>query len=230
MNIQNIFKSSNTAKNNESQRNGNLLNFFEQKNYLTFLNIPYNDIYYEHAKSGTIKKNFYNKNKFDIEMYTLLTLDTMNINIFPTPLDINYNQQESIKEEKFHAYIIFDTKELVPVRKVFETFGSKFHLLINELLSFLQYIKLKNIIIGNLHIDSLYINLKTMQFYILDLTTVIFSDSKNVNINLQSLYISLCETDINPAVIKYVDNEIQQFNKNLSKYSYTNSLLELYNH
>lgn len=224
MNVQNIFKSSNTAK---RQKDGNLLNFFEQKNYLTFLNTPYNDIYYEHAKSATIKKNFYNKNKFDIEMYTLLTLDTMNINISPTPLDINY---KSTKEEKFHAYIIFDTKDMVPLRKVFETFGSKFHLLINELLSFLQYIKLKNIVIGNLHIDSIYVNLKTMQFYILDLTTVILSDSKNTNINLQSLYISLRETDINPSVIKYVDNEIQQFNKNLSKYSYTNSLLELYNH
>lgn len=183
---------------------------------------------YEHAKSGTIKKNFYNKKKFDIELYTILTLETMNIDIFPKPLDINY--QNSEEQDKFHAYIIFDTKEMVPLRKVLETFGTKFHLLINELLSFLQYLKLKNIVIGNLHIDSIYVNLKTMQFYILDLKCVILSDSKNVNINLQSLYISLCETDINPSIIKYVDNEIQQFNKNLSKYSYTNSILELYNH
>jgi hypothetical protein len=219
--MQNIFKSSHKQDNT-------FINFFEKKNYLKFLNTQYNDIIYEHAKSGTIKKNFFNKKKFDIELYTILTLENMNLDIFPKPLDINY--QKSIEQDNFHAYIIFDTKEMVPLRKVLETFGTKFHLLINELLSFLQYLKLKNIVIGNLHIDSIYINLKTMHFYILDLKCVILLDSKNTNINLQSLYISLCETDINPSIIKYVDNEIQQFNKNLSKYSYTNSLLELYNH
>ena len=219
--MQNIIKSSHKQDNT-------FINFFEKKNYLKFLNTQYNDIVYENAKSGTIKKNFYNKKKFDIELYTILTLENMNLDIFPIPLDINY--QKSIEQDNFHAYIIFDTKEMVPLRKVLETFGTKFHLLINELLSFLQYLKLKNIVIGNLHIDSIYVNLKTMQFYILDLKCVILSDSKNVNINLQSLYISLCETDVNPSIIKYVDNEIQQFNKNLSKYSYTNSLLELYNH
>jgi hypothetical protein len=181
----------------------------------------YTDVFYEKSKSGNITKMFFDNHKFDWELYIMLTLDNMGLDIYPTVLNVDYTKSGS--------YIEFDTANLTPLREVFEKSNLNFHLIINELLSFIRYIRMKKVIIGNLHIDSMHINLSTMKFYILDLSSTTFTDTACTDLNLQSLYISLREAEeVKDKVIKYFDQEMELFNKNLSKYSYTSSLLDLY--
>jgi hypothetical protein len=205
---------------NASSEISNIFRMGRKKEYLSYLNLLYSDMYYEKSKNNTITKIFFDNHKFDWELYIMLTLDKMGLDIYPKVLDVNYTKTGSSIE--------FDTKDLTPLREVFENSGANFHLIINELLSFIRYIRVKKVLIGNLHIDSLYINLSTMRLYVLDLSNTTFIDTTSTDINLQSLYISMRETEIKDKVIKYFDQEMELFNNNLSKYSYTNSLLDLY--
>ncbi len=217
--MQGFFKR--TPSNASSDISNIFKSFGKKKDYLSYLNLLYNDMFYEKTKNGTIMKMFFDNHKFDWELYIMLTLETLNLNIVPQVLDIDYN--------KTGSFIEFDTKNLTPLREVFENSGANFHLIINELLSFIRQIRIKKVIIGNLHIDSMYINLQTMKFYILDLSNTTFTDSCETDINLQSLYISLRETEIKDKVIKYFDQEMELFNNKLSKHSYTTNLIDLYN-
>jgi hypothetical protein len=217
MKMQGIFK---RTPSNASSEISNIFRSFSKKDYLGYLNLLYTDMYYEKSKDGIITKLFFDNHKFDWELYIILTLESIDLNIVPNILNVDYN--------KTGSYIEFDTKDLKPLREVFENSGANFHLVINELLSFLRRIRIKKVIIGNLHIDSIYINLQTMRFYILDLSNTTFTDSTATDINLQSLYISLRETEVKDKVIKYFDQEMQLFNDKLSKYSYTSNLLDLY--
>jgi hypothetical protein len=177
-------------------------------------------MYYEKSNDGNITKLFFDNKKFDWELYIIVTLNTMGLDIHPTILNVDYNKTASRIE--------FDTNGLTSLRELFETNNVNFHLIINELLSFINHIRMKKIIIGNLHIDIIYVNLTTMRLYILDLSNTIFTDKTTLDINLQSLYISLRETEVNYKIIKYFDQEMKLFNNTLSKYSYTHSLLNLY--
>lgn len=217
MKMQGIFK---RTPSNASSDISNIFRSFGKKDYISYLNLLCTDMYYEKSKDGNITKLFFDNHKFDWELYIILTLESLNLDIVPKVLNVDYN--------KTGSYIEFDTKELKPLREVFESSGANFHLIINELLSFLRRIRMKQVIIGNLHIDSIYVNLQTMRFYILDLSNTTFTDSSATDINLQSLYISLRETEVKDKVIKYFDQEMQLFNNTLSKYSYTNNLLDLY--
>lgn len=198
----------------------NIFRMNKKKNYLSFLNHLYTDMYYEKSSCGNIKKTFFDNHKFDWELYIMVTLDTMGLDIYPKILNVDYTKSGS--------HIEFDTKGLTPLREVFEKSSANFHLIINELLSFIRYIRVKKVLIGNMHIDSLYINLTTMKIYILDLSNTTFTDTTATDLDLQSLYISLRETDVKDKVVKYFDKEMELFNNSLSKYSYTNSLLDLY--
>lgn len=214
-----IFKRTSTASSDTSSIS-NIFRMGKKKDYLSFLNILYTDAYYEKSKDGNITKLFFDNHKFDWELYIMITLDTMGLDIYPKILNVDYNKSGSCIE--------FDTKELTPLREVFENSSANFHLIINELLSFMRYIRMKKVLIGNMHIDSIYINLTTMRLYILDLSNTTFTDKTTVDINLQSLYISLRETEVKDKVVKYFDKEMELFNNTLSKYSFTNSLLDLY--
>jgi hypothetical protein len=198
----------------------NIFRSDKKKDYLSFLNILYTDMYYEKSNGGNITKTFFDNHKFDWESYIMITLDTMGLDIYPKILNVDYT--------KSGYYIEFDTKGLTPLREVFEKSSANFHLIINELLSFIRYIRVKKVLIGNMHIDSLYINLNTMKIYVLDLSNTTFTYTTATDLNLQSLYISLRETDVKNKVIKYFDKEMELFDNSLSKYSYTSSLLDLY--
>lgn len=198
----------------------NIFRMGKKKDYLSYLNLLYSDMFYEKSKDNTVLKMFFDNHKFDWELYIIFTLEQMGLNIFPKVIDINYNKSGS--------YIEFDTKNLTPLREVFENSSANFHLIINELLSFVRYIRIKKVMIPNLHIDSLYIDMSKMKLYVLDLSNTVFADTTATDINLQSLYISMRETEVKDKVIKYFDQEMELFNNNLSKYSYTSSLLDLY--
>lgn len=191
--------------------------FRSNKNSFTNLNKLYNDIYYS-RENNTIIKTFFNRTKFDWELYIHMML--YKLNIVPEILHIEDNKDSSS--------IQYDATDLKSLRCIFES-NNNFHYIINELLSFLKQIQIKKIIIGNLHIDNIYLNLNTMQFYIIDLSNTDFTDLSHVDLDIKSLYISLHELQIKDTIIKYFDQEMDKFTKtDLSKYSYTNSLLELY--
>jgi len=195
-------------------------NFSSKKNYLNYLNLLCRDMYYEKTDENIIFKIFFNNNKFDWELYIIFTLEAIQLKIYPDIININYS--------KMGSYIEFNITDLRPLREIFENNSYNFHLIINELLSFLRQIRLKGVVIGNLHIDSIYINTSKMRFYILDLSNTTFTDSSSSDLHLQSLYLSLHETNIKEKVIRYFDQEVMLSNDDVSKYSYTNSLLELY--
>lgn len=215
--MQSFFK---RTPSNASSEISNIFRMGKRKDYLSYLNLLYTDMYYEKTKDNNVLKMFFDNHKFDWELYIMLTLDSIGLDIYPKVLDINYSKSGSSIE--------FDTKHLTPLRQVFENSSANFHLIINELLSFIRYIRVKKVLIGNLHIDSIYINLSTMKMYVLDLSNTTFTDSSATDLNLQSLYISLRETEVKDKVIKYFDKEMELFNNSLSKYSYTTNLLDLY--
>lgn len=205
---------------NASSEISNIFRFGKTKDYLNFLNLLYTDMTYTKTRNNNIVKTFFDNHKFDWELYIILMLDTIKLNIYPKILDIKYSKSNSSIE--------FETKDLTPLREVFENNGANFHLIINELLSFIRYIRMKKVVIGNLHIDSIYIDLSTMKLYILDLSNTTFSNTTSIDVNLQSLYISLRETDVKDKVIKYFDQEMELFSDNLSKFSFTNNIINLY--
>ena len=135
----------------------------------------------------------------------------------------------NIEDSNGISSIEYDGNNLKSLRRVFETNHNNFHYIINELLSFLKKIQLKKVIIGNLHIDNIYLNMTTMQFYIMDLSNTTFTELSDVDLDLKSLYISMHDLHVKDKIIKYLDQEMDSYTKrDLSKYSYTNSLLELY--
>lgn len=214
-----LFKRTNTTSSDMSNIS-NIFRMGKKKDYLSFLNILYTDMYYEKSNDGNITKLFFDNHKFDWELYIMITLDTMGLDIYPKILNVDYTKSGS--------QIEFDTNGLTSLREVFEKSSANFHLIINELLSFIRYIRVNKVLIGNMHIDSLYINLTTMKMYVLDLSNTTFTDTTATDLNLQSLYISLRETKVKDKVVKYFDKEMELFNNSLSKYSYTSSLLQLY--
>lgn len=178
--------------------------FNKKKDYISYLNLLHTDIHYDKIDDNTLLKVFFNKNIFDWELYIILTLESIGLNICPMILNVNYNTTSSIE---------FDTTNLTPLRKLFENNNHNIHLIINELLSFLRHIQVKKIIINNLHLDCIYVNFNSMKFYILDLSNTTFTESTLININLQSLYNSLQQANIHKSVIKYFDQEMVLFNK-----------------
>ena len=215
------FRKSDGSNNTTTSENSSIYSniFRSKKNSFTNLNKLYNDIHYT-RENNTITKTFFNRTKFDWELYMHMMLYKLKLNIVPEILHIEDNKDVSSIQ-----YAATDLKSL---RSIFES-NNNFHYIINELLSFLKQIQIKKIIIGNLHIDNIYLNLKTMQFYIMDLSNTDFTELSNIDLDIKSLYISLHELQIKDKIIKYFDQEMDKFTKtDLSKYSYTNSLLELY--
>lgn len=192
--ISNIFK---TSKNNN----------------MTYLNELHNDIFYEKTKSN-ISKTFLKKSKFDFEVYISLMLNKIGLDIIPDILCIDYDNTT-------FPCITFDTSNLIPLRKILKV--KHFHYIINELLSFLRIVKDKNVLIGSLNIDTIYVNQKTTKFYILDVTNIIFKNLSN-DLNTQSLYISLYDNSLDNQIVKYFEKEIEI----LSKDDFVNSLIDAY--
>jgi hypothetical protein len=197
--------------------------FKTKKNSMRYLNQfnIHNDISYD-IYEGNITKIFLKKSKFDWDVYVTCMLDKLELDIIPEITNINYNGDDTRISS-----ISYNTNELISLRKLFET-NNNFHYIIHELLSFLNCIKNKNVLIGNLNIDTIYANKNTLQFYILDISNTIFKES-NKNLDIQSLYISLYDNEgngIDNKIIKYFDNLIT--NLNFSKYSFTDDIIDAY--
>jgi len=184
-----------------------------KNNNMTHLNKLHNDIFYEKTK-GNISKTFLQKSKFDFEVYVSLMLNKIGLDIIPDILTIDY-------DNTIYPCITFDTSRLISLRKIFET--KHFHYVINELLSFLKTIKNKNVLIGNLNVDTIYVDEKSMRFYVLDITNTIFKDISQ-DLTTQSLYLSLYDNSINNQVIQYFKQEIDI----LSKDNFANSIIDAY--
>lgn len=160
-------------------------------------------------------KIFTDKMLFDFEIYIIVLLDKLKFDIIPEILYIDDN------------LIKYNFTNIFSLRKILNDKSINFHHLINELLSFFKIFKKNKIISGNLNIDNIYVNKKTLKCYITDLSNVNFID-KETNIDFQSLYISLLENNVENSVIQYMDNELNIFNTiNYNKKNFITNLIKL---
>lgn len=202
-----------------------------KKKKLIYLNNLHNDIHYK-LHNNNIQKIFLLKKTFDWEMYILIMLKKLNLDITPNIIHINYKNDNDNNNINNFSNITYETHNLISLRKLFET-KNNFHYIINELISFLKTFKNKNILIGNLHIDTIYVNKNLMKFYLLDISNTIFikNSVSDKDLDIQSLYMSLYDNTynkrINHQIINYFNKQMSA-KKTLSKYTYIDNILDIY--
>jgi hypothetical protein len=169
-------------------------------------------------KYETYVKNYIDKTLFDNDIYIIAMFNKYNIDIIPEILHIQEN------------YIEYQYKDIYVLREILNNKNINYHHLINELLSFFKILKIHKIFIGHLHIDNIYVNIKTLKCYIIDLSNVKFIDKKS-DLNFQSLYISLYNTKcIEESVMRYMDDQLNIFNTvNYNESNFVENLIDLYN-
>ena len=77
---------------NASSEISNIFRMGKKKDYLSYLNLLYTDMFYERSKNNTITKMFFDNHKFDWELYIMLTLDTIGLGIYPNVLNVSYQK------------------------------------------------------------------------------------------------------------------------------------------
>lgn len=214
-------------RNSDSNSETNSIsNIFKSKkeDYTIFLNRFSDDgtSFYE-KMDCILDKIFFNRALFDYELYIILMLNNIKLtSIIPEILDIN--------DSKI-SRIVYNINGMISLREAFEKNTINFHYLINELLTFLKMIQYSKLLIGNLNIDTIYVreNYK-LEFYIIDFSKANFSD-RILDLDFQSLYISLNENNVvSQKNLNYFDQEFSRYtNKRLSKESFAESIIELYN-
>jgi hypothetical protein len=200
---------------------------FKRKSYNHFdhldtLNKVNQDIYYQ--KNGktqsTIFKIFYNKSLFDRELHINLMLKRMQLNIVPNIINIDYNKSKTTIE--------YDYENLTPLRVALQSYNINSHFIINELLSFIKSVQFKQIRFGNLHIDDIYINMKTMKFYTTNICNIRFNASDyELDNDFKSLYISFNNINIKNKTLDYIKQEIDNYTKTNDKNN-VNDIIQLY--
>jgi hypothetical protein len=203
-------------------------NIFKSKkeNFTTFLN-RFSDQFFYEKRNSTLEKTFFNRALFDFELYILLILDKIKLKIVPEILEIS--------DPKI-SRIVYNINEMISLREIFEKNTINFHYLINELLTFLKMIQYSKLLIGNLNIDTIYVKENSkLEFYIIDFSKANFTD-KILDLDFQSLYISLNEgvsaplRRLSQKNLNYFDQEFSRYtNKRLSKESFAENIIELYN-
>lgn len=213
-----------------------------KKDSITFLNKLSNDeTYFYERRSGILEKKFFNRVIFDYELYIILMLNKIKLDIVPEILDISdisyisdisdINDINDISDIHYTSSgIVYDVNNMISLREVFKR-NINFHYLINELLTFLKVIQYSKLLIGNLNIDTIYVkNDENLKFYIIDFSKTNFSD-KILDLDFQSLYISLNENNIvSQKNLSYFNQEFSRYtDKRLSKQSFLENIIELYN-
>ena len=191
----------------------------KDKTSIAFLNTIQNDFFYE--KNGdTLEKVFFSRELFDFELYIMLMLIEIKLNIIPEILEISDlpNTSSNIK---------YDIENMISLREAFKVIN--FHYLVNELLSFLKVIQSSKLLIGNLNIDTIYVKKSNLTFYIIDFSKCIFTD-RILDLDFQSLYISLNENNnISQNKLNYFNEEFTRYtDKRLSKESFIKNIIDLY--
>ena len=167
------------------------------------------------SKENTFCKNYIDKTLFDFDIYIIAMFNKYNIDIIPEILHIQEN------------FIEYQSKDIYVLRDILNNKSINYHHLINELLSFFKILKTFKILIGHLHIDNIYVNIKTLKCYIVDLTNVKFINKKT-DLNFQSLYMSLCNNS-EESIIQYLDNQLNIFNTlNYNESNFVENLIDLY--
>lgn len=221
----NIFKRNSDTSSETSSIYSNIFKS-KKKEDILFLNKFSDESFYE-KRNGILEKTFFNRSLFDYELYIVLMLNKIKLtNIVPEILEIS----DTYKRPSRIAYNI---NEMISLRDAFEKNSINFHYIINELLTFLKMIQHSKLLIGNLNIDTIYVkqhDKRKLEFYIIDFSKANFTD-RILDLDFQSLYISLNKNNIvSQKNLNYFDQEFSRYtNKRLSKESFTESIINLYN-
>ena len=209
-----IFKKRNSDTSSEtSSIYSNIFRSKKEITSITFLNRYSDESFYEKIDK-MLEKTFFNRALFDYELYILLMLDKIKLNIVPEILHISDSKSFNRDSSK----IMYNINEMISLREAFEKNSINFHYLINELLTFLKMIQNSKLLIGNLNIDTIYVkNTNKLVFYIIDFSKANFTD-KILDLDFQSLYISLNEGVSSP-LQRVNQNNLNYFNQEFNIYT-----------
>ena len=157
--------------------------------------------FYKVQDNNVLYKTFFSKTMFDYELCVISILNKMQLKIIPDMLDVT----------EFN--ITYDMNNIVSLRYILKKnkgCNVNFHHLVNELSSFLKTIQYSKLLIPNLNIDTIYVNNKTLEFYIIDFSQSIFTDKiLNLELDFKTLYISVHKSNITQKNKDYFYNELQ---------------------
>lgn len=222
-----IFKRSSSDSHSETSSIYSNIFKTKKKDSIIFLNRFSDESFYE-KRNDVLDKTFFNRALFDYELYIILMLNKIKLtNIIPEILEIS--------DSKI-SRIVYNINGMISLREAFEKKSINFHYLINELLTFLKMIQHSKLLIGNLNIDTIYVRENSkLEFYIIDFSKSNFTE-RILDLDFQSLYISLNEgvsaplRRVSQKNLNYFDQEFNRYiNKRLSKESFAESIIELYN-
>lgn len=183
------------------QSDNNIFKQFKTNN-LCILNNINKQVNYNKL-NGNITKTFFERTQFDLELCLNIKLHNMNLNILPDIL--------CISDDETSSTIQYNTEHLLSLREII--YKKNCNYIINELFLFIKYIKNYKVLIENLHIDNIYVDLKGMKFYIIDINNIKFDHESDFDFH--NLTLSLSSGN---------------FNNHTSKDTFLENLIELYNY
>jgi hypothetical protein len=184
------------------------------------------DCFYQMNENRKLIKYFNNYNLYKWELYVYNRLLQHGI----VPIFINYGNSLTNMNS-----IAIDTSDIITFRKALCALKEvDQRILINELFSFINKLKDIGIFHNNLTIDSLYVNIDTFKFYIIEFTNMkirknqgeIDSKEENSNIDIYSLYSSIISDNNknnNNDIINYIKTKC-----NLGNYDFIHQITDYY--
>jgi hypothetical protein len=216
-----------------------MINIFKPKNSKEYqgINSVSKGIEYTKTTKDTLIKTYYDKSKFDWDLYVILRMETRDLPVIPTVIDIKYHDDlcisptesvfSGISNISFKASIELDVKNLVSLKNSLEKSGNiSYHLIINELISFIRYLKKEQIQVNNLSIDTLFINKETCNFYIVD--TVSLTTGDNLDTGIQMLNTSIQESDLKSSIKNYFREQLGIFGQTTITENTLSDIIKMY--
>lgn len=185
-----------------------------------YLNRISANIEYIRSTESTIIKVYNDKQKFDWDLYIILYCQESKIDIIPEVKKIKYNNDETSIE--FYMKNLCSLKCFLMTEHI-----SKSHLLINELVSFIRYLKTIKIQTNNLSIDTLFIDKENFKFYLLDTINITFGDYLDTGI--QMLNISIEDSAVNKELKSYFRKQLGITNNKMLFENVLSDIIDSYN-
>ncbi len=205
MNFQKLkhkISNNNLFKSNQNNQVPNQTNIFKPKNYINTGNLKRIslDIEYILTNEKTLIKSYKSKEKFDWDLYIILYCsEKLEYNIIPKVLNVVYKDEE--KKIEMDISRLYSLEEFFLIESI-----SQCHLLINELVSFIKFLKINKIQVNNMSMKTIFIDKEEFRFYLIDTSNITFGDYLNTGV--QMLNIDIEESNIKKEIKTYFRNQL----------------------